>query len=101
MFLGMIMSNNWAITQILAGKQMAGRWTGVQNFVGNFAGAIAPALTGFLLQRTGQFQWPFFITAAISWIGAASYIFMVGPVEAVVWKTQVQDPSYVAAHPHS
>ena len=84
-FLGMSSSNVWAITQTLAGAQAAGRWTGLQNFVGNFAGIIAPALTGFVLDRTGSFFWPFAITAVMCTLGAASWIFLIGPVKQVAW----------------
>ena len=84
-FLGMSSSNVWAITQTLAGPQAAGRWTGLQNFVGNFAGIVAPALTGFVLDRTGDFFWPFAITAAMCLLGAASWIFLIGPVKQVAW----------------
>ncbi|HKH98700.1 MAG TPA: MFS transporter [Candidatus Sulfotelmatobacter sp.] len=83
--MGISSSNLWAITQTLAGPQMVGRWVGVQNFVGNFAGAVAPALTGFLLDRTGQYYWAFFITAAVTWTGVLSWVFVVGPVEEVDW----------------
>ena len=65
---------------------MVGRWVGVQNFVGNLAGAIAPVLTGFLLDRTGSFYWPFFITAIVAWIGAIAWYFVVGPLEEVDWQ---------------
>jgi hypothetical protein len=41
---------------------------GAQNFVVNLAGAVAPALTGFLVDRTGRFYWPFLITSAITWV---------------------------------
>jgi MFS transporter, ACS family, D-galactonate transporter len=54
-FLGIGVSNGWAITQTLAGPLAAGRWTGVQNSIGNLAGWVAPALTGFLVDRTGRF----------------------------------------------
>jgi MFS transporter, ACS family, D-galactonate transporter len=84
-FLGMSMCNSWAIPQILAGPSMVGRWVGVQNFVGNVAGAIAPVLTGFLLDRTGSFYWPFFISAAVAWIGAIGWYFVIGPLEEVDW----------------
>ena len=84
-FLGISCCSTWAVTQTLAGPHAAGRWTGVQNFVGNFAGWVAPALTGFLLDRTGQFYWPFFITATIAWIGAAAWGLVVGPIEPVDW----------------
>lgn len=92
LFNGIAASNFWAITQTLAGPRMVGRWTGVQNFVGNLAGAVAPMLTGFLLDKTGHFYWPFFIAAAIVWIGALSWIFLVGPVEEVNWEKRVLRP---------
>jgi ACS family D-galactonate transporter-like MFS transporter len=85
MFLGMAGSNCWAVTQTVAGPRVAGRWAGVQNFVGNFAGAVAPTLTGFLLGRTGQFYWPLVIAGLISFIGAISWVFVVGPLEPVEW----------------
>jgi fucose permease len=84
-FLGISICNSWAIPQTLAGPGMVGRWVGVQNFVGNLSGAVAPALTGVLLDRTGSFYWPFFITAVIAWIGAFSWWFVVGPLEEVDW----------------
>jgi MFS transporter, ACS family, D-galactonate transporter len=84
-FLGISICSGWAITQTLAGPLAAGRWTGVQNFIGNFAGWVAPWLTGFLLDRTGRFYWPFFITAAVAWVGALSWGLVVGPVEPVDW----------------
>ena len=55
LFLGISGCATWAIPQTLAGPEMVGRWTGMQNFVGNFAGAVAPALTGYLLDRSGEF----------------------------------------------
>ena len=85
LFNGMAASNSWAITQVLAGPEMLGRWTGVQNFVGNLAGGVAAVLTGFLLDRTGQYYVPFFVAAAIAWCGAICWMFMVGPVEEVAW----------------
>jgi len=89
-FLGISICSGWAITQTLAGPLAAGRWTGFQNFIGNFAGWVAPMLTGFLLDRTGRYQWPFFITAGVAWIGAISWGLVVGPVEPVVWEKVVR-----------
>jgi len=84
-FFGVCISNQWAITQTLAGPQAAGRWTGFQNFVGNLSGVVAPALTGFVLDRTGHFYWAFAITTAVALIGMASWVFVVGRVEQVKW----------------
>ncbi len=88
--LGVCSSNVWAITQTLAGPRAAGRWTGIQNFVGNLGGAAAPALTGFVLGRTGHYFWAFAITAGVSLLGALSWAFWIGPVEPVVWAPQVR-----------
>ena len=105
-FLGVSVCNSWAISQMLAGPRMVGRWVGVQNFVGNLAGAVAPALTGFLLDRTGSFYWPFFITAVVAWIGGLSWWFVVGPLEEVDWEKKLgprvhidATPATGAAHP--
>jgi ACS family D-galactonate transporter-like MFS transporter len=86
--MGVCSSNVWAVTQTLAGPRVAGKWTGLQNFVGNFAGIVAPALTGFVLGRTGQFFWAFAIAGAVSVLGAVGWIFVVGPVREVAWRTQ-------------
>ena len=84
-FLGVSSSNIWAITQTLAGPQAAGRWTGFQNFVGNWAGMVGPALTGFVLDWTGHFYWAFAIMTAVALGGAASWFFLVGQVRQVAW----------------
>src|SRR5208282_3343506 len=75
-FFGASASNIWAITQTLAGPKAAGRWTGFQNFVGNLAGVVAPALTGFVLERTGHFYWAFVIMTGIALAGMASWVFL-------------------------
>jgi MFS transporter, ACS family, D-galactonate transporter len=83
---GISSSNIWAITQTLAGPEAAGRWTGYQNFVGNLSGIVAPTLTGFVLDRTGHFYWAFVILTFVALAGTACWIFVVGPVEQVVWR---------------
>jgi ACS family D-galactonate transporter-like MFS transporter len=85
-FLGISVCNSWAISQMLAGPRMVGRWVGVQNFIGNLGGAVAPALTGFLVDRTGSFNWPFLITAIVAWIGGLSWWFVIGPLDQVDWE---------------
>jgi MFS transporter, ACS family, D-galactonate transporter len=83
--LGMCSSNLWAVTQTLAGPATIGRWTGLQNFVGNLAGMVAPALTGMIVQRTGRFSWAFAITGAVTCLGAIAWLFIVGPVKEIAW----------------
>jgi MFS transporter, ACS family, D-galactonate transporter len=86
--MGMCSSNLWAVTQTLAGAPMAGKWTGLQNFVGNFAGILAPWLTGFVVDRTGRFFWAFAITATMTFLGGLSWIFLVGPIRQVPWRSR-------------
>jgi sugar phosphate permease len=86
--LGMCTSNLWSVTQTLAGPTTSGKWTGLQNFTGNLAGWIAPALIGLMVQRTGNFFWVFVITSGVSLLGAASWIFVVGPIKPIAWPMQ-------------
>ena len=87
-FFAVCASNVWAITQTLAGPAAAGRWTGLQNFVGNMAGVVAPMLTGWILNRTGEFYWAFVVTLGVALIGAASWVFLVTRVEPVIWQRE-------------
>jgi MFS transporter, ACS family, D-galactonate transporter len=89
-FFGVVASNVWSITQTLAGPKAAGRWAGVQCFFGNLSGIVAPAVTGFVLQRTGHFYWAFVIVTAVGLVGTASWFFVVGPVEQVIWRGKLQ-----------
>src|SRR5260370_10052838 len=83
---GMCGSNIWAITQTLAGPKMAGRWTGLQNFLGNLAGIIAPAVTGFVVDYTGHFFVAFVIMAVVAMLAALSYFFVIGPLKEIAWE---------------
>src|SRR6266481_957071 len=85
--LGMCTSNLWAVTQTLAGPATSGKWTGLQNFTGNLAGWIAPTLIGIIVQQTGNFFWVFVITSGVTLLGAAAWVFVVGPVKPVAWST--------------
>jgi len=83
---GMCGSNIWAITQTIAGPKMAGRWTGLQNLLGNLAGIIAPAVTGFVIDYTGRFIVAFVIMAVVAMLAALSYFFVIGPVQEIAWE---------------
>ena len=89
---GLCTANLWAITQTIAGPTAAGKWSGLQNCFGNFAGIIAPALTGRVVQRTGHFFWAFAVTAAVLLAGAVSWAFIVGRVEPLDWKGKGHAP---------
>ena len=85
-FFGMWSSNHWALIQTLAGPHAAGKWTGLQNGVGNLAGVVAPALTGIVVARTGQFFWAFVVATAVVLAGAGFYLFVIGRIEQIDWR---------------
>jgi ACS family D-galactonate transporter-like MFS transporter len=87
-FFGMWSSNHWALIQTLAGPSAAGKWTGVQNGVGNLAGVAAPALTGWVVARTGQFFWAFAVATGLVLTGACCYLFVIGPIVQVDWQRE-------------
>jgi MFS family permease len=85
---GVYTSSAWAITQTLAGPHAAGRWSGIQNFFGNFSGVAASALTGLVVERTGQFHWAFALTAGVVLSGSMVYLFGIRRVEPATWRYQ-------------
>ena len=87
-FFAVCASNVWAMTQTMAGPAAAGRWTGLQNFVGNMAGVVAPVVTGWILNRTGEFHWAFVVTVGMALLGVASWVLFVGRVEPVIWQRE-------------
>lgn len=87
---GMTGPGLYTFPQTLAGPGAVGKWYGWQNGFANFAGITGPALTGFVLQRTGKFFAPFAITAAICVAGALAWVFVVGRVEEVNWARKRQ-----------
>jgi MFS family permease len=85
--LGIFTSNVWAITQTLAGPEAAGKWTGIQNFVGNLGGVISPIIAGLIVEQTRSFFLAFAVAAVILVLGAGCYLFLVPRIEPIVWKT--------------
>jgi len=85
MSFGAYTSNHWAITQTLAGPIAAGRWTSLQNGVGNLSGIVAAWLTGLVVDQTHSFVLPFAIAAAIAVAGAILWGAVVEEVRPVEW----------------
>jgi MFS family permease len=67
----------WAIATTAAPKGMVGALGGIQNFAGYFGGALAPMVTGFIVQATGHFTLALVTGAAIAFASAASYVLIV------------------------
>jgi MFS family permease len=71
----------FAIPQILAGPRASGRWVGIQNAAGNVAGLIAPSVTGFLVQDSGNFGLAFALSALISALGIVGWVVLLPRIE--------------------
>ncbi len=85
-------SGAFAVGQTLAGPRMAGRWIGLQNGVANLSGVTGPALTGFLIDRTGNFDAALGTAASIALCGALAWVFVVRKPAAEAWLV-IQDAS--------
>jgi ACS family D-galactonate transporter-like MFS transporter len=83
--LGIVISNSWAITQTIAGPLAAGRWAGVQNCIGAVMGIIAPIVSGYIVQATGNYSIAFLIPAVLAVTAALAYVFIVGEVAPINW----------------
>jgi len=75
----------YAIPQIIAGPDASGRWVGVHNAVGASAGILAPAITGLLVERSGEFHAAFMLAAAVSVIGLIAWTVALPKIEPIRW----------------
>jgi MFS family permease len=75
----------YVMGQILGGAKASGRWVGIQNSIGNLSGMISPALTGFIVQRTGHYELAFVAAAIVSALGIVGWIGMVPKLVPIQW----------------
>jgi ACS family D-galactonate transporter-like MFS transporter len=94
---GMTGPGLYTFPQTLAGAHAVGKWYGWQNGFANLAGVIGPALTGFVVQQTGNFFFPFAITSAVCIFGVVAWQFIVGRVEPVSWTSKSKLPIVTAS----
>jgi MFS transporter, ACS family, D-galactonate transporter len=78
-------SNHWALSQRLSGVAAAGKWTGFQNCLGNFAGVAGAWITGRTLYLTHSFFLAFAIACGITLVGALGYLLIIGKPDEVRW----------------
>jgi ACS family D-galactonate transporter-like MFS transporter len=86
LLLGLWSSNHWALTQTLSGPRAAGKWTGAQNCLGNFAGIAAPWITGAILEATHQFFFAFAVACIVLLMSTVGYWFVVGKSGSIEWR---------------
>lgn len=84
-------SNHWALTQTLSGPVAAGKWTGLENCVGNLAGVVASRVTGDLVAATHSFVPAFATACGMTLVGVAGFFLVVGKPDPVQWHEPSRD----------
>ncbi len=67
----------WALSSVAAPTNCTASIGAMQNFGGYLGGALAPTVTGLIVQGTGSFAGALMVGAAIGVASAASYLFIV------------------------
>lgn len=64
----------WAMTNVVVPTAWTATIGSIQNFGGYFGGAIAPIVTGFLVQATGSFRSALIVGAAVACASAIAHV---------------------------
>jgi MFS family permease len=73
----------WATVPIAAPSQYTASLGSIQNFGGYLGGALAPTVTGMMLQSTGNFSEALLFSAGLSALSAVAYLLLVrSPIQA-------------------
>lgn len=68
--IAIIQSQAWALTSDIVPDTHAARFGSIMNFGGYFGGALAPVITGIIVDRTGSYSPSFIIAGVIAALGA-------------------------------
>jgi MFS family permease len=72
----------WATVPVAAPSQYTASLGSIQNFGGYLGGALAPTITGLIVERTGSFSQALLLSAGLSFISAGAYLLLVRrPIE--------------------
>jgi sugar phosphate permease len=67
----------WALSSVGAPTNCTASIGSMQNFGGYIGGALAPTVTGLIVQATGSFVWALVVGAVVGVLSAGSYLFIV------------------------
>ncbi|WP_250503931.1 MFS transporter [Caballeronia sp. AZ7_KS35] len=73
----------WSIPSLIAPRGGVGTVSGIMNCVGNVMGAVAPALTGFIVSATHSFENAFWVAGMVIFVGILSIVFVLGRIEPI------------------
>ncbi len=77
-----VSSAAWATVPVAAPSQYTASLGSIQNFGGYLGAALAPTVTGFIAQYTGNFSEALLLSALVSFVAAAAYLVLVrGPIQ--------------------
>jgi MFS family permease len=68
---------SWSLASVAAPANCTASLGSMMNFGGYIGGALAPTVTGFIVQATGSFEQALLIGAAVALLGALSYLLIV------------------------
>ncbi|MCW1805117.1 MFS transporter [Brachybacterium squillarum] len=78
-----IQSQSWAMSSDVVPDSHAARFGGIMNFGGYFGGALAPVVTGIVVDTTGSYTPSFLLAGVIAALGGLCFAFLVRkPVHA-------------------
>ncbi|MBU2702779.1 ACS family glucarate transporter-like MFS transporter [Sporomusaceae bacterium BoRhaA] len=73
----------WCVIGDTSPKEIMGISGGIFNLCGNVASIITPLAIGYILARTGSFDGALLYVGIIGFLGAMSYLFIVGDIKRV------------------
>jgi MFS family permease len=73
----------WSIPSLIAPRGGTGTIGGVMNFFNNLMGAIAPAVTGFVVGATNSFSLAFLVAGIVLLIGIFFFVVVLGKIEPI------------------
>ncbi|GAB3947595.1 MFS transporter [Spirosoma harenae] len=85
---------SWVFVSILSPKQLIGLTGGVFNLMGNLASIVVPITIGHLITGT-DFKPAIVFIGIVEFIGACSYIFLVGKAERITTSTDAKQQELV------
>jgi cyanate permease len=68
---------SWALSSVAAPANCTASLGAIQNFGGYLGGALAPTVTGFIVQATGSFVPALLVSASIGLVSALMYLLVI------------------------
>ena len=89
-------SSAWAMASVAAPASCTASLGAMQNFGGYIGGALAPTVTGFIVQATHSFQPALFVGAAVALLAAVVYLVLVSHPIPPIEMEEAGAPAYAS-----